>query len=737
MDAIDQLLSEMTLEEKIGQLNLVAGAQAVTGPIGSGDLIANVRAGRIGGVFNFWGREEISALQRLAVEETRLRVPLLFAMDVLHGQRTIFPVPLAEAGAFDADLWERTARAAACEAAADGIDLTFAPMLDVARDPRWGRIVEGPGEDPCVGVAFAAAKVRGFQGANLSARDAIGATAKHFCAYGAALAGRDYAAADVSERALHEIYLPPFRAALRAGCVAIMAAYPSVAGIPMTAHRGLLTEYLREKLGFEGVIMSDYGAVAELIRHGVAGDLAEAAALALRAGVDMDMVSGAYVNGLPEALARGLVKTAHIEKAARRVLRLKRDLGLFDDPFRRIAAAEVSQEHHKGLALEAARRSITLLVNRGVLPIAAGVRRIALIGPLADAGNEMLGPWSLAASGERGLSIRASLTAACPECEIFYCQGVEIEGGDASGIEEACRRCASADLILLCLGEAATMSGEAASRAAPVLPGRQASLAQAVLALGPPVIAVLFCGRPLALPWLFERAQAVLAAWFPGVMAGMAIADMVTGRFNPCARLPVTWPRDVGQIPIFYAQRPSGRPADPNDPFTSKYLDVPVEPQFPFGHGLSYGGIALTNLRVSAQAFPIHHDLALAVEIDATNRGERATEATIFLFVRDVVASVARPLLELKSWRKAALEPGETRTIGFSLSLDDFTFPGPDLTPRCEPGVFEILVGESAKRETLLSILVQASGDCRDSAKLRPSGNKTSSADDSGIPERA
>ena len=716
MDAVDRLLSQMTLEEKIGQLNLVTADQAVTGPSGPGDLNANVRAGRIGGVFNIWGREEITRLQKLAVEATRLGVPLLVAMDVLHGQRTIFPVPLAEAGAFDADLWERTARAAAREAAADGVDLTFAPMLDVARDPRWGRIVESPGEDPCVAAAFAAAKIRGFQGAALSAPEAIGATAKHFCAYGAALAGRDYAAADVSERALREVFLPPFEAAIRTGCVAIMAAYPSVSGIPMTAHRRLLNGYLREKLGFEGVIISDYGAIAELLVQGVAGDLVEAAAVALSAGVDMDMVSGAYVNGLPEALARGLVKTRQIDEAARRVLRLKRDLGLLDDPFRRVAAAEVSKEQSKGLALEAGRRSITLLVNRGILPIAAGVRRIALIGPLADAGGEMLGPWSLAASGESGVSVREGLTAALPEYDINYSQGVEIEGGEADGIEEACRRCAAADIIVLCLGEAAGMSGEAASRAAPVLPGRQAALAKAVLALGPPVVVILFSGRPLALPWLFERATAVLAAWFPGAMAGTAIADILTGRFNPCARLPVTWPRDVGQIPIFYAERPTGRPADPNNLFTSKYLDVPVEPQFPFGHGLSYGAVELANLRASAEAFVIDRDLALRVEIDAANRSERAAEPTVFLFIRDVVASVARPLLDLRAWRKARLEPGEIRTIVFSLSLEDFSFPGLDLAPCCEPGEFEILVGESAKRETLLSIFVKAKEACPPSA---------------------
>jgi beta-glucosidase len=349
MDAVERLLSQMTLEEKIGQLNLVTADQAVTGAIGSGDLETKISAGCVGGVFNIWGRQEIARLQRLAVEKTRLGVPLFFAIDALHGHRTIFPVPLAEAGAFDADLWERTARAAACEAAADGVDLTFAPMLDVARDPRWGRIVESPGEDPCVGAAFAAAKSRGFQGARLTERDSIGATAKHFCAYGAPQAGRDYAAVDVSERSLHEVYLPPFDAAVRAGCVAIMAAFPSVSGVPMTANRALLDGYLRKKRGFEGVIMSDCAAVAELLAQGVAGDLAEAAAHALNAGVDMDMVSGAYVGSLLEALSRGLVEERQIDEAARRVLTLKRDLGLLDDPFHRLGAPHVPHERFQSL----------------------------------------------------------------------------------------------------------------------------------------------------------------------------------------------------------------------------------------------------------------------------------------------------------------------------------------------------------------------------------------------------
>ncbi|HYA80232.1 MAG TPA: glycoside hydrolase family 3 N-terminal domain-containing protein, partial [Methylocystis sp.] len=434
MEPIDRLLSQMTLDEKIGQLNLVTAGQAVTGPVGNGDMTENIRAGFVGGVFNLWGRDAVRAAQKLAVEESRLGVPLFFGLDVVHGHRTIFPVPLAEAGAFDVELWERTARAAAVEAAADGIDLTFAPMLDVARDPRWGRIVEGPGEDPLVAADFAAAKVRGFQGGALSAHGSIAATAKHFVGGGAALAGREYAAVDMSERALHEVYLPPFACAVAAGCAAIMPAFNSVAGVPMTAHVELLRGYLRDRLGFEGVTISDYTAIIELVQHGVAADLVEAAALALKAGVDVDMVSGAYLDGLPQALSRGLIEEKHIDAAVRRVLTLKRNLGLFEDPYRRLNAAQKPRAEHEALALEAAQRSITLLTNRDVLPLSARVRRLAVLGPLADARTEMLGPWNAAGRAENCVTILEGLRAALPACEILHHTGVAIEGGDLGGV---------------------------------------------------------------------------------------------------------------------------------------------------------------------------------------------------------------------------------------------------------------------------------------------------------------
>lgn len=706
MDLIDSLLAAMTLEEKIGQLNLVAAGQAVTGPALGGNASEDIRAGRVGGILNLWGRDATAAIQKLAVEETRLAVPLLFGLDVLHGQETIFPIPLAEAGLFDPLLWERTARAAATEAANDGITLTFAPMLDISRDPRWGRIAEGPGEDPLVAARFAEAKIRGFQGPDLAARGSIAGTAKHFCAGGGVTAGRDYAAVDISERALHEVYLPPFGAAVAAGCAAIMPAYNSVAGVPMTAHVGLLRGFLRGKLGFDGVIISDYNAIAELLQHGVAADLVGAVALAMKASVDMDMVSGAYVRFLPDALARGLVDEGDIDAAVRRVLTLKQRLGLFDDPYRRLEPAAHSAQNRKELNRDVARRAITLLTNRGILPLPVELRRLAVIGPLADARSDMMGPWSLAGNPNHSVTILEGLKAALPECEIVFAPGVDVDGERKSGIDPACALCAGAGAVVLCLGESADMSGEAASRAMPGLPGRQRELAEAVLSTGVPVVAVLFSGRPLMVTWLVERAQAVVAAWFLGSEAGRAVAEVLTGRFNPTARLPVTWPREVGQIPIFYAARSPSRTADTADPYTSRYLDLSTEPLFPFGHGLSFSRVNLENLRVNRNEFGLTD--VIEVEIDASNGGPVATEETIFLFVHDLVASVARPLLELKAWAKVELEAGQTKTVVFVLAAESFCSLDENFEPLLEAGAFDILVGLNADRNSLLKIRLRA-----------------------------
>jgi beta-glucosidase len=704
----------MTLAEKLGQLTMTASSYAVTGPVIAGDSTDAIKAGTIGNLLNMVGAAHVREMQRLAVEESRLGVPLLIGFDVLHGHRTLFPVPLGEAALFDPETWALTAREAAKEAAADGVSMTFAPMLDVARDPRWGRIAEGPGEDPYVGARLAEAKVRGFQGANLGSADALAAVAKHYCAYGAVTAGRDYASVDISLRTLHEVHLPAFEAAVAAGVAAIMPAFTDLAGVPMTANRELLRGWLRDRLGFKGVIVTDYNAIAELIHHGIAADLAEAAALALNAGVDIDMMAEAYRRGLPIALERGLVTMAQIDESVRRVLGLKERLGLFDDPYRRGASPEsaVAHQQRRELARTVAARAIVLLKNdRDALPLAHSLRRLAVVGPLADAPAEMRGPWWGAADAGDPVTVLKGLRSLLSESQVPHAPGVAIDSEDTSGIAAALEVCATADCVLLCLGEAATMSGEAASRAHLGLPGKQRLLAQAVFeqarARATPVIVVLFSGRPLAVPWLIEKADAVLAAWFLGSEAGNALGDVLTGRVSPSGRTPVSWPRAVGQIPIFFGERPGGRPANPKDHYTSKYLDVPNEPLFCFGHGLTYGRFALSNLRVTPKDA---EDIdTLRIRVDVRNEGSRAARETVFLFTHDKLASVARPVLELKGFSQITLRPGEAATVDLSLRVSALRFLGLDLKPVFEPGDVEILVGPCADRSQLLAATVHLS----------------------------
>jgi beta-glucosidase len=714
MSRIDTLIGAMTLAEKLGQLTMTASSYAVTGPVIAGDSTAAIKAGTIGNLLNMVGAAHVREMQRLAVEESRLGIPLLIGFDVVHGHRILFPVPLGEAALFDAETWALTARESAKEAAAEGLAMTFAPMLDVSRDPRWGRGVEGPGEDPWLGARIAEAKVRGFQGAGLAAADALAAVAKHYCAYGAVTAGRDYASVDVSERTLREVYMPPFAAAVASGVAAVMPAFTDLAGIPLTAHRELLRGWLRGRWGFKGVIVSDYNAIAELIHHGIAADLAEAAAHALKAGVDIDMMSDAYRRGLPTALARKLVNMAEIDESVRRVLTLKEQLGLFDDPYRRGATPEPQEAfaQRRQLARAVGARAIVMLKNdKETLPLAASLRRLAVVGPLADAPADMRGPWWGAADAEGQVSVVAGLRAILGASRVVSAPGVAIDTDDASGIEAALHLCASADAILLCVGEAATMSGEAASRAYLDLPGKQCRFAEAVFehahALAKPVIVVLFSGRPLVVPWLVEKADAVLAAWFLGSEAGNAIGDVLTGRVSPSGRTPVTWPRAAGQIPIFFGERNGGRPANPADHYTSKYLDVPNEALFPFGHGLTYGRFALTNLRVTP--LEVEDIDTMQISVDVRNEGARAAQETVFLFTHDKIASVARPLLELKGFAKIELQPGEAGTVTLSLRAAELRFLGIDLEPVFEPGEVEILIGPCADRKQLLSATVRLS----------------------------
>ncbi|HEX4176937.1 MAG TPA: glycoside hydrolase family 3 N-terminal domain-containing protein, partial [Rhizomicrobium sp.] len=605
------------------QLTMTASDYAVTGPVLTPVSEDSIRAGAIGNLLNLYGADNVHRIQRIAVEESRLRIPLLLGFDVIHGMRTVFPIPLAEAGLFDPEAWQATARAAAQEAANDGLHLTFAPMLDVARDPRWGRIAEGPGEDAALASAFARAKVHGYQNGSLSDQGAIAACAKHYVGYGAVTAGREYASTDMSDMMLREVYLPPFRAAVESGVATIMPAFTDLNGVPMTANKMLLKDVLRGEMGFDGVLITDYNAIAELINHGVAADLTEAAALALTAGVDIDMMSDSYRRGLPAALERGLVTMADIDTSVRRVLMLKERLDLFQDPYRRGRAATdtAGTARRRALARDVASRSLVLLKNeRKALPLAG--RKLAVIGPLADAAGEMRGPWWGAGKPEECVSVLAGLQAA--GLNLRHTPGVTITGDDTSGINAAAALCDDADAVLLCLGEAATMSGEAASRAHLGLPGLQQQLADAVFARaqGKPVIVLLFSGRPLVIPDLAARADALLAAWFPGSEAGNAIADVLTGKTSPSGKTPVSWPRAVGQIPIFFGQRPGGRPFNPADHYTSHYSDVDNTPQFPFGHGLSYGAFEIANLRLTAEG----------ATVDVVNSGTVEAEETFFLF---------------------------------------------------------------------------------------------------------
>jgi len=701
MSRIDTLMARMTLSEKLGQLTMTASSYTVTGPVIAGDSTQSIIDGTIGNLLNMVGAGPVHEMQRLAVEKSRLGIPLLIGLDIIHGHRTLFPIPLAEAGVFDEGLWERTAREAAREGAADGLAMTFAPMLDVSRDPRWGRTAEGPGEDAWLNARIAQAKVRGFQGNDLSSSEAMAACAKHFVAYGGVTAGREYAAVDISERTLREVHLPGFAAAVRAGVATLMPAFTDLNGVPMTAHIPLLRDWLRGEMGFDGVIVSDYNAIAELIKHGVAADLVDAAVLALKAGVDIDMMADAYRKGLPVALEQGRVTIEEIDASVRRVLRLKEELGLFDDPYRRGTTAEpapVVAERH-ALSRDVARRAVVMLKNeRDTLPLPSAAKALCVIGPLADANTEMKGPWWGAGEHEPAISVLAGLRAALPQTDIRHAPGVAIESDDESGIEAAVALCEGAEAVVLCLGERATMSGEAASRATPALPGRQQALAEAVAArakaLGIPVVAVLFSGRPLVVPWLSEHADALLAAWFLGVEAGHAIADLVTGRVSPSGRTPMSWPRAVGQVPIYFGQRPSGRPINPADYFTSKYQDVDNTPLYAFGHGLTYGRFSYDELLVEPRR--VREQDTLKIGVSLRNDGPREAEETVFLFIRTKVGRVTRPLLELKGYAKLRLMPGETGSVKLELPAAELRYLGPDLQPLFEAGEVEILVGPSA-----------------------------------------
>ena len=697
---IDALLERMTLEEKAGQLSQLAGVATKTGPEVPAAREDDVAAGRVGSFLNVWGAETTRKLQRIALEKSRLHVPLLFAGDVIHGFRTIFPVPLAEAASWNVELSQRCARAAAVEASAAGLHWTFAPMVDIARDARWGRVVEGAGEDPYLGTAFAVARVRGFQGAAESDATAMLATAKHFVAYGAAEAGRDYNTVDMSERTLREAYLPPFRAALEAGAAALMPAFNEVAGVPMHANTALLRDLLRTQWGFGGVVISDYTGIAELMAHGVADDREAAGELAFAAGVDIDMVSGIYARELPDLVRKGRLPQAQLDRAVRRVLQAKERLGLFDDPYRYSDSererARTLTPQARALAREAGREAIVLLRNQGdLLPLKKDVGTLAVVGALADDARSCLGSWEANGRAEDAVTVLQGIRrAVSPKTRVLYAKGAAPDSNSTAGFAEAERAARAADVTIVVVGETEAMSGEAKSRSYIGLPGAQQALLERLHATGKPIVAVLMNGRPLSVPWMAEHVPAIVEAWFLGVEMGHSVADVLFGDFNPSGKLPMSFPRSVGQLPLYYNHKRTGRPPVASERYTSKYIDVPWTPLYPFGHGLSYTTFRYGAPRLSQDK--LGPDDALTVSVTVQNTGRRAGVEVVQLYLRDDVASRTPPVMALRGFARVALEPGASREVTFTLDQEDMAVLDARFARVLEPGTFTVLVGGSS-----------------------------------------
>ncbi|MGH9871490.1 MAG: glycoside hydrolase family 3 N-terminal domain-containing protein [Pyrinomonadaceae bacterium] len=687
---VSALLARMTLEEKLGQLQQLGDDTKETR-----DLI---RSGRLGSTLGLRGVKVTNELQRVAMDESRLKIPVLFGFDVIHGYRTIFPIPLGEASSWDPIAVERAASIAAAETRAAGVHWTFAPMVDIARDPRWGRIMEGSGEDPFLGSAMARARVLGFQGRDYSAYDKVLACAKHWVAYGAAEAGRDYNTTDLSEWTLREIYFPPFKAAVDAGVGTFMSAFNDLNGVPASANPFTLTRVLRNEWKFHGFVVSDYTAVEELIKHGVAANEEQGARAALNSGVDMEMVSRLYNKHGAQLLKEGKLSRSTIDEAVRRILRIKFRLGLFDHPYADEARERrvIFSREKLAAAREIAGRSMVLLKNdHDILPLGKNVRSIALVGPLADSQKDMIGSWSGDGRAEDAVTLLQGIKSKVgPQTKINYAKGCENIGDNTDGFDEAVRAANGSDVVILAVGESAEMSGEASSRSSLDLPGPQVELVKAVQATGKPVVIVLMNGRPLTINWIAENAPAILETWFAGTEGGNAIADVLFGDVNPGGKLPVTFPRSVGQIPLYYNHMNTGRPPDPNNKYTSKYLDNDWTPLFPFGFGLSYTQFALSNLQLSARG--IRPDGKLTVSVDVQNTGRRTGDEVVQLYIHEVAASRTRPVKELKGFERITLPPGEKRRLTFTLTPEQLGFYNRDMRFVVEPGEFRVFVGASS-----------------------------------------
>jgi beta-glucosidase len=719
---IDDLMNKMTLDEKIGQLNLPGSGDIVTGQAKSSDIGKKIREGKVGGLFNIKSVARIRDVQKVAVEESRLKIPLIFGMDVIHGYETVFPIPLGLSCSWDMQLIENSARIAAVEASADGINWTFSPMVDICRDPRWGRIAEGNGEDPYLGSEIAKAMVKGYQGADLSRNNTIMSCVKHYALYGAGEAGRDYNTVDMSRQRMYNDYFPPFKAAADAGVGSFMASFNEIEGVPATANKWLLTDVLRKQWGFKGFVVTDYTGINEMIDHGI-GDLKTVSARALMAGIDMDMVGEGILTTTKQSLAEGKVTYAQIDEACRRILEAKYKLGLFDDPYKYCdenrAKTEIFTTAHRSTARSTAAQSFVLLRNKGnILPLKKS-GTIALIGPLADNKQNMPGTWSVAANFENATSVLKGLQeVAGGKVKILHARGSNLDEDslfeDRAGmfgkslrrdkrpasviLKEALKIANQADVIVAAVGESAEMTGESSSRTDIGIPKLQQDLLKALLKTGKPVVLVLFTGRPLAIKWESENIPAILNVWFGGSEAGYAIADVLFGDVNPSGKLTTTWPQHVGQVPLYYAHKNTGRPLPEGQwfqKFRSNYLDVSNDPQYPFGFGLSYTTFSYSDISLSASSLKGNQSLEASVVV--TNTGKTAGKETVQLYIRDKVGTVTRPVKELKGFSKIDLKPGESKRVSFTITPEELKFYNYDLEFDWEAGEFEIMIGPDSK----------------------------------------
>ena len=718
---IDALMKRMNQDEKLGQLNLPAAGDITTGQASTSDISSKIKEGKVGGLFNIKGVEKIKEVQRIAVEESRLKIPLLFGMDVIHGYQTVFPIPLGLSASWDIESIKKSASIAAKEASADGICWTFSPMVDISRDPRWGRVAEGSGEDPYLGSLIAKAMVQGYQGDDLARNNTIMACLKHFALYGAVEAGREYNTTDMSRVRMYNEYFPPYKAALDAGCGSVMSSFNEVDGIPATGSRWLMTDVLRKQWGFKGFVVTDYTAILEMIDHGM-GNFQTVSAMSLKAGIDMDMVASGFLNTLKKSLAEGKVTQAEIDQACRRILEAKYMLGLFEDPYRYCdverSKKEVFTQENRKVAREIATKTFVLLKNKGnILPLKKS-GTIALIGPLVNNKENMTGTWSVAADFLKSTTLLEGIQSVADGVKIIQARGANIftdpqideraamfgkntyrdARSEAEMIAEAVATANQADVVVAALGEAAEMSGECTSRTDINIPENQRELLKALLATGKPVVLVLFTGRPLSITWENENIPAILNVWFGGSEAGAAIADVLFGDVNPSGKLTSTWPQNVGQIPIFYNHKNTGRPLPEGkwfEKFKSNYLDVNNDPLYPFGYGLSYTTFNYSEVRMNDTTAIGNQKLTAYVDI--TNTGTVAGEEIVQLYIRDLVGSTTRPVKELKGFQKIMLKAGETKTIAFPITPQDLKFYNYDLKYDWEPGDFEIMVGPNSR----------------------------------------